>query len=281
MPESPGAGATMAGSKMTATTMPVAQMLEIDALARRFGGLAALDGASFAVARGRITGLIGPNGAGKTTLFNCVSGMLSPSAGRVRFDGEDVTGLAPEHIVARGLVRTFQVARGFARMTVFEHLLLYGQHQPGERLVRALWPGRAAREHEHALAERAWQVARRLKLDGVADRLVTQVSGGQKKLLEIGRALMAEPRMILLDEPMAGVNPSLRLEIAEHLARLRADGMTLLLIEHDMALIRALSDEVIVMAQGRFLARGAFAEIAADPQVQLAYLGRAPAPEAH
>ena len=260
--------------------MPDAPILEVDTLARRFGGLAALDGASFSVARGRITGLIGPNGAGKTTLFNCVSGMLSPSAGRVRFDGEDITGMAPERIVARGLVRTFQVARGFARMTVFEHLLLYGQRQPGERLVRALWPGRAARDHEHALAERAWQVARRLKLDAVADRLVTQVSGGQKKLLEIGRALMAEPRMILLDEPMAGVNPSLRLEIAEHLSQLRAEGMTLLLIEHDMALIRALSDDVIVMAQGRFLARGAFAAIAADPQVQLAYLGRASAAQA-
>ena len=249
-------------------------MLAVDGLVRHFGGLAALDGASFSVDAGKITGLIGPNGAGKTTLFNCVSGMIRPSAGHARFDGADITGLAVHRITGRGLVRTFQLARGFARMSVFEHLLLYGQDQPGEHLGAALWPGRAAKARESDLVDAAWRIARRLRLDAVADRLVTQISGGQKKLLEIGRALMAAPRMILLDEPMAGVNPSLRNEIAERLGALRAEGMTILLIEHDMALVRALCDEVIVMAEGRFLARGSFAAIAADPRVQEAYLGR-------
>ncbi len=249
-------------------------MLEVEGLTRHFGGLAALDGASFAVAAGRITGLIGPNGAGKTTLFNCISGMIAPCAGRARFDGADITGWPAHRVTGRGLARTFQLARGFARMTVFEHLLLYGHGQPGEQLGAALFPGAAARAREEELGATAWSTARRLQLDAVADRLVTQISGGQKKLLEIGRALMAAPRMILLDEPMAGVNPSLRNEIAEHLSALRADGMTLLLIEHDMTLIRALCDEVIVMAEGRFLARGSFADITADTRVQEAYLGR-------
>ena len=249
-------------------------MLAVDGLVRHFGGLAALDGASFSVDAGKITGLIGPNGAGKTTLFNCVSGMIKPTGGHVRFDGADITGLAAHRVTGRGLVRTFQLARGFARMSVFEHLMLYGQDQPSERLGAALWPGRAAKARESELVDTAWQIARRLRLDTVADRLVTQISGGQKKLLEIGRALMAAPRMILLDEPMAGVNPSLRNEIAERLGALRAEGMTILLIEHDMTLVRAMCDEVIVMAEGRFLARGSFAGIAADPRVQEAYLGR-------
>lgn len=248
--------------------------LEVRDVVRAYGGVRAVDGASLDVEAGSITGLIGPNGAGKTTLFNCVSGMIKPSGGRARFDGADITGLAAHKVTGRGLVRTFQLARGFARMSVFEHLLLYGQDQPGERLGAALWPGRAAQARESELVDTAWQIACRLRLDTVADRLVTQISGGQKKLLEIGRALMAAPRMILLDEPMAGVNPSLRNEIAERLGALRAEGMTILLIEHDMALVRALCDEVIVMAEGRFLARGSFAAIAADPRVQEAYLGR-------
>ena len=248
-------------------------MLEVEALTRRFGGLTALDGASFAVERGRITGLIGPNGAGKSTLIHCVSGMLAPTSGRVRFEGHDITGLTADRVVAAGLARTFQLARGFARMTVFEHLMLHGQGQPGEHAWGALAGGAASRQRESALREEAWRVARRLKLDHVADHLVTQVSGGQKKLLEIGRALMSRPRMILLDEPMAGVNPSLRNDIADHLRGLRGEGLTLLLIEHDMALIKALCDEVVVMAEGRFLTRGAFADIAADVRVQEAYLG--------
>jgi ABC-type branched-subunit amino acid transport system ATPase component len=249
-------------------------MLEVQGLSRRFGGLAALDGASFAVAAGKITGLIGPNGAGKTTLFNCVSGMIAPTGGHARFDGADITGLPAHEVTGRGLVRTFQLARGFARMTVFDHLLLYGRDQPGESISGALFGGASSRAREAELADAAWRTARRLKLDHVADKLVTQISGGQKKLLEIGRALMAAPRMILLDEPMAGVNPSLTGDIADHLASLRDEGLTILLIEHDMALVRRLCDEVIVMAEGRFLARGSFADVAADTRVQEAYLGK-------
>ncbi|MBI3373568.1 MAG: ABC transporter ATP-binding protein [Betaproteobacteria bacterium] len=249
-------------------------MLAVEGLVRKFGGLTALDGASFAVAPGRITGLIGPNGAGKTTLFNCVSGLLPPSSGRARFDGIDLSGMAPHEVAALGMVRTFQLARGFPRMSVFDHLLLYGRRQPGEGLMQALLPGAMARRRESELVDTAWRVAKRLKLEHVADHLVTQISGGQKKLLEIGRALLAEPRMILLDEPMAGVNPSLRQEIAGHLAQLRDEGLTILLIEHDMPLVRTLCDEVIVMAEGRFLTRGSFEAIALDVRVQDAYLGK-------
>jgi ABC-type branched-subunit amino acid transport system ATPase component len=252
----------------------MAALLEIDGLKRSFGGIRALDGASFAVEGGRLTGLIGPNGAGKTTLFNVVSGLARPEAGRVLFAGEDITGMAPERVTARGLVRSFQIARGFPKLTVFDHLMIYGQAQPGERLGRAFAGGGILHRHERALAERAWAVATRLNLVAVVDRKVTEISGGQKKLLEIGRALMAEPKMILLDEPVAGVNPALAEEIAAHLQRLVAEGTTILLIEHDMALIERVCERVVVMAAGRDLAAGRFEELREDSRVQDAYLGR-------
>jgi branched-chain amino acid transport system ATP-binding protein len=249
-------------------------MLDIKKLNVRFGGLRVLNDAEFIVRGGVITGLIGPNGAGKTTLFNCVTGLLPAARGSVSFDGRELLGLRPDHIADAGLVRTFQLARGFPRMSVFEHLMLYGRHQPGEDLRAALFGSHAAREREAGLRERAWQVARRLKLDGVMDNLAVDISGGQKKLLEIGRALMAEPRMLLLDEPMAGVNPTLAREIAAQLASLREDGLTVLLIEHDLELVRLLCDDVIVMAEGAFLTRGPYDEVVANRAVQEAYLGR-------
>ena len=199
--------------------------------------------------------------------------MFRPDRGRVRLDGQDVTGGSPDRLVAAGLVRTFQLARGFPKLSVFQHLMLYAQNQPGERMFAALFGGRASRDHERATAERAWSVARRLRLDHVLDNPITSLSGGQKKLVEIGRALMAAPKIILLDEPMAGVNPTLGGQIADHLMALHEEGMTICLIEHDMSLIRRLCDPVIVMAQGRTLTTGAFDEVAADPRVQEAYLG--------
>ena len=247
--------------------------LRVGGLAHRFYGVPVLRGIDLAVQRGTITGLIGPNGAGKSTFFNAVSGLFRPDQGKVRLNGQDVTGLRPERLVARGLVRTFQLARGFPKMSVFQHLMLYGPNQPGEAMLAALLPTKAAKAREAALAERAWAVARQLRLAHVLDNPVTALSGGQKKLLEIGRALMAGPSLLLLDEPMAGVNPTLAAEIAEHLARLQADGITICLIEHDMALIRQLCDPVIVLAEGRTLTTGSFAEVAANPQVQEAYLG--------
>lgn len=248
-------------------------LLSIRNVSLHFGGVQALAGASFDIARGTLTGLIGPNGAGKTTLFNCISGLYRPTGGDIVFDGQPITGLAPDRITARGLIRTFQLARGFARMTVFDHLLLYGQHQPGESLLSALVGGRGAAEREAQLQEKAWAVARRLKLERIVDALPGNISGGQKKLLEIGRALMTDPQMLLLDEPMAGVNPTLVTEIGDHLLALQREGLTILLIEHDMPLIRRLCDEVIVMAEGAFMARGDFDQVAADVRVQEAYLG--------
>ncbi|MBN9530259.1 MAG: ABC transporter ATP-binding protein [Alphaproteobacteria bacterium] len=250
-----------------------APLLEVHDLRISFGGVHALDGASFAVMPGATTGLIGPNGAGKTTVFNRVSGLLGTGSGRVTFAGRDITRQRPEQISRAGLVRSFQLARGCEQMTVFEHLMLYGPRQPGEGLLRGLRSGPAVRRQEEALRERALAMARRLRLSEVLDNLVVKLSGGQKKLLEIGRVLLAEPKMILLDEPMAGVNPSLVQEIADHLVAIRQSGITILLIEHEMELIERLCDDVVVMAAGRFLTRGSFAEVSANRQVQESYLG--------
>lgn len=248
-------------------------LLELRDVRRSFGGLAALDGVDFAVRPGTLTGLIGPNGAGKTTLFNAISGLVPPEAGSIRFAGSEIAGARPEVISHLGLVRTFQIARGFPKLSVYDALMLYGRGQPGETLWQAVTGSAAAREREAELSERAWEIARMLKLDGVIDNAAEALSGGQKKLLEIGRALMAEPRLVLLDEPTAGVNPTLAGEIALHLKALVARGITVLLIEHDMGLIARICDPVIVMAEGKVLTEGAFAAVAADRRVQEAYLG--------
>ena len=249
-------------------------LLDVRAVTRSFYGVAALRGVTLAVEASRITGLIGPNGAGKTTLFNCVSGLVPPDAGRIVFDGADITGARPDAIARRGLVRTFQIARGFPRLTVLEHLLLHGQAQPGEALALALLRTPAMREREATLYARALEVARRLELTRVLYNTAAELSGGQKKLLEIGRALMAEPKMLLLDEPIAGVNPTLAREIGEHLQALAAEGLPILLIEHQMDMVARLCNRVIVMAEGRYLTAGNFDEIARDQRVQEAYMGR-------
>ena len=249
-------------------------LLEVRGLTRSFYGVHALNGVDLAVQSGRLTGLIGPNGAGKTTLFNCVSGLVVPESGRVVFAGEEIGGVRPDRIAARGLIRTFQIARGCPRLTVRENLLLYGTRQPGEHVAAALMRTRSARRREAELQERARGITQRLGLLHVLDNKAAALSGGQKKLLEIGRALMAEPRMILLDEPTAGVNPSLARDIGERLRHIVADGITLLLIEHQMDMIARLCDHVIVMAAGRRLTEGSFAEVSADHVVQEAYMGR-------
>jgi ABC-type branched-subunit amino acid transport system ATPase component len=250
-----------------------ASLLRIEGVRLAYGGLQALDGVGFSVPTGRLCSLIGPNGAGKTTLFNVLSGTARAQSGRIRFDGQAIEALPPERITALGLVRTFQIARGFPQLTVFEHLMLYGQRQPGERFWSALVGGQAVRRREAELAEQAWTIARQLRLDHVMDNRVTALSGGQKKLLEIGRAWMAQPRMILFDEPAAGVNPTLAEAIGDHLQAMVRGGMTVLIIEHDMALIGRISEHVIVMAAGRTLAEGSFEQVRNDPAVQDAYLG--------
>ena len=249
-------------------------LLQIQNVRRSFYGVEALRGASFDVEGGRITGLIGPNGAGKTTLFNCVSGLIPPNSGKILFDGHDITGERPDRIAALGLVRTFQIARGFPRLSVLDNLLLYGRVQPGEAIGAALLRSAAARRREEELTGRAVAVAARLYLSRVLGEKAANLSGGQKKLLEIGRALMAQPRLILLDEPVAGVNPALAREIGAHLRALVEAGISLLLIEHQMDMISSLCDRVIVMAEGQRLTEGSFAELARDEAVQLAYMGR-------
>ncbi len=248
-------------------------LLEVRKVTRHFYGVHALTGVDLSIAAGGITGLIGPNGAGKTTLFNCLSGVVPPSTGRILFDGTDITGWRPDRITRTGLVRTFQIARGCPRLTVRENLMLYGAAQPGEGVLSALLRTRAMLAREAALQNRAQAVAERLRLTPVLDNPAAALSGGQKKLLEIGRALMTEPKLILLDEPLAGVNPTLSREIGERLKEIVADGITLVLIEHQMDMIARLCDHVIVMAEGRRLTEGSFAAVAADGAVQDAYMG--------
>lgn len=247
--------------------------LAVERVCLAFGGLKALDGASFHVEPGIVTGLIGPNGAGKTTMFNVISGLYRANSGSIRFMDHSIERLSPHKITRHGLVRTFQIARGFPKLSVFEHLMVYGAQQPGEGIGTALAGSASARQREAELAEKALSIAARLRLSHVIDNKVTALSGGQKKLLEIGRALMAEPRMILFDEPAAGVNPTLAEEIGDHLLALVSEGMTVLLIEHDMALIERICKRVIVMAQGRTLAEGTFGDVRENREVQDAYLG--------
>jgi len=249
-------------------------LFQVTDLQRHFYGVSALSGVSFGVEAGTITGLIGPNGAGKTTVFNIVSGLLRPHGGRVHFDGADITGKRAEAVSRRGLARTFQIARGFPRLTVMENLLLYGPGQPGESLFDALMGSHQARRRERELVDKARAVADRLSLTHLLDSRADAISGGQKKLLELGRALMAEPRMILLDEPIAGVNPTLADRLAQHLCELRDEGRTLLVIEHNMNMIAKICDPVIVMAEGVTLVSGGFEQIAANPLVQDAYMSR-------
>jgi branched-chain amino acid transport system ATP-binding protein/neutral amino acid transport system ATP-binding protein len=250
----------------------VTALLSVRGLTRSFYGVRALDRLDLDVRAGTITALIGPNGAGKTTAFQCISGVIAPDSGIVTFAGSDVTGWPPDRVTRAGLTRTFQIARGIGRLSVLDNLLLYAPAQSGE----LLWPALSGRfrSTERAALARAWAIAERLNLAAVANAPAASLSGGQKKLLEIGRALMAEPRLVLLDEPIAGVNPTLATEIAAHLRALCAEGVTFLVIEHHMDLIARLCDPVVVMAEGRRLVEGSFAAIAADAAVQDAYMGR-------
>ncbi len=248
-------------------------LLEIKGLCQRFGGVTALDGADLSVEEGRITGLIGPNGAGKTTLFNAVTGALRPNDGTVIFAGTDVTGWRPDRLAEVGLSRTFQIARGLARLTVIENLMLYGKHQPGETFAAAVLRTASSRAREEELRRRAIEVARELDILQVGDNRAIDLSGGQKKLLELGRALMAEPKLIMLDEPAAGINPTLAKKLGEHILALKRRGITFLIIEHNMGLVAALCDHVVVLVQGRRFTEGPFAELRADARVQEAYMG--------
>ena len=248
-------------------------LLKVSNLRHAFYGSPVLNGVDFSIEEGEFAGLVGPNGAGKSTLYNAVSGLFIPNSGTVEFAGHDITRMPAWQRVGLGLVRTFQLARGFPRLTVFQNLMLYAQHNLGESFWASLTGARPGREAEEAAAEEALAIVRRLKIEAVIDNPVSALSGGQKKLVEIGRALMARPRLILFDEPMAGVNPTLTREIAEHLVGLNRDGITVCLIEHDMPLIGELCDPVTVLAEGRLLMKGTFDEVVNNIDVQEAYLG--------
>jgi len=249
-------------------------MLRVEDLTKRFGGLTAVDQCSFEIAAGRITGLIGPNGAGKTTLFNMIAGELRPTSGRILLDGEDVAGLPTHEMFHRGIVRTFQIPHEFGGLTVLENLMVVPPEQAGEGLFSNwLRPGAVARR-EREVRERALGVLEFLTLTHLRDALAKTLSGGQKKLLELGRTMMTDARLVLLDEPGAGVNPTLLNKLADMIRRLNAErGYTICLIEHDMDLIADLCDPVVVLAEGTVLTRGTMAEVRRDPRVLDAYLG--------
>ena len=250
-------------------------MIRVDDLHKHFGGFRAVDGASLAIETGSITGLIGPNGAGKSTLFNVIAGVLAPTSGRVTMDGEDITGLAPHQLFHKGLLRTFQLAHEFASMTVRENLMMVPGGQTGESLWGAwLHRGRIA-EEERVLRARANEVLDFLTIRHVADEKAGNLSGGQKKLLELGRTMMVDAKVVFLDEVGAGVNRTLLGTIGDAIVRLnRERGYTFCVIEHDMDFIGRLCDPVVVMAEGRVLAEGPADAIMQNEAVIEAYLGR-------
>ena len=248
--------------------------LAVEDLTKSFGGLRAVDRCSLEVREGTITGLIGPNGAGKTTLFNLLTGFHRPDGGRVRFRGDDITGLPAHKVFRRGICRTFQIPREFKDLSVLENLMVVAPDQAGERLwVPWLQPGRVRRD-ETRLRERAMVVLEQVGLARLAGEPAWTLSGGQKKLLELARTLMAEPALLMLDEPGAGVNPTQMKELTRYIQWLAAErGVTILLIEHDMDLVMAICNPVIVPSEGRPLAEGPPEIIRQDPRVLSAYLG--------
>jgi neutral amino acid transport system ATP-binding protein len=246
-------------------------VLVIDSITRSFGGLRAVDVSHLEFQRGWITGLIGPNGAGKTTLFNLITGFDRPDTGRWTFDGMPLSGFAPHQVARRGVVRTFQLTKALAKLSVLDNMRLAAPKQTGERFFGALlstW-GR----QERAITEKAMELLIRFRLDGMADELAGCLSGGQRKLLEMARALMMDPVVVMLDEPMAGVNPALTESLLAHVKSLREDGMTVVFVEHDMDVIRDISDWVVVMAQGRVIAEGLPEALSSNKAVVDAYLG--------
>ena len=250
-------------------------ILEVTDLRTTFGGIVAVDGASFEVAEGSLTGLIGPNGAGKSTTFNCITGVHTPDSGRIVFDGTDITGERTHRIASRGLVRTFQIARELGEMTVLENVMLAPKGQIGETLWRSVLPiarGRVS-EQEEELRERAWETLEFFEIDHLARENAGSLSGGQRKLLEMARVLMTDPEMVLLDEPLAGVNPTLEAKLLERVHELREDGLTFLLVEHDMGVIMEHCDPVVVMHQGEVLVEGPPESVRTDERVLEAYLG--------
>jgi branched-chain amino acid transport system ATP-binding protein len=249
-------------------------MITVENLVKHFGGIHAVDNASLVIEPGSITGLIGPNGAGKTTLFNVIAGVYKPTSGRVLLDGDDITGLPPHELFNRGMLRTFQIAHEFSTLTVRENLMMVPGNQSGERLVDAWFRPLQVRDQEAAIRAKADEVIEFLQIAQVADELAGNLSGGQKKLLELGRTMMVDAKIVFLDEVGAGVNRTLLNTIGDAILRLnRERGYTFCMIEHDMDFISRLCDPVIVMAEGSVLATGSAAEVKSNEAVIEAYLG--------
>ena len=246
-------------------------ILVADNVTRQFGGLTAVNVEHLEIPRGKITALIGPNGAGKTTLFNLLTGFDKPNTGSWQFEGKNLAGVPSYKVARRGMVRTFQLTKSLNAMTVIENMRLGAQKQSGENLfagIAQMWRGQEAR-----ITEAADNLLARFKLDAKREDYAGSLSGGQRKLLEMARALMSEPKLIMLDEPMAGVNPALTQSLLEHIKGLKANGTTVLFVEHDMHMVRHISDWVIVMAEGKVVAEGEPSVVMKDQAVIDAYLG--------
>ena len=247
-------------------------ILLADKIQKNFGGVVAVDVEHIEVQRGSITALIGPNGAGKTTLFNLLTGFDTPDKGDWRFDGRSMEKIVAHKTAAMGMIRTFQLTKSLTKMSVIENMKLGATHQVGEKWWNGILPFRW-RKQEQIIEQRADELLKRFKLDHMRGEYAGTLSGGQRKLLEMARALMTNPRLVMLDEPMAGVNPALKQNLLEHIRGLRDDGMTVLFVEHDMDMVNDVSDWVIVMAEGRVIAEGTPAQISSNPAVIEAYLG--------
>lgn len=249
-------------------------MIVVDNLHKHFGGFHAVDGASLSIEKGSITGLIGPNGAGKTTLFNVIAGVLEPTSGRVMMDGEDITGLPPHDLFGKGLLRTFQIAHEFHSMTCRENLMMVPAGRSGETLWNTWFGRKRIADEERALRAKADEVLEFLTISHLADEKAGNLSGGQKKLLELGRTMMVDAKIVFLDEVGAGVNRTLLMTIGDAILQLNKErGYTFVVIEHDMDFIGKICGPVICMAEGKVLAEGTLAEIKANEQVIEAYLG--------
>ncbi len=247
-------------------------ILVADNVTRQFGGLTAVNVEHLEIPRGLITALIGPNGAGKTTMFNLLTGFDKPNTGSWNFDGHDLAGVAPYKVARMGMIRTFQLTKALSLLTVIDNMRLGAQNQPGEgflqSFLRPIW-----KKREVEITQRADELLQRFKLDAKREDFAASLSGGQRKLLEMARALMSKPKLVMLDEPMAGVNPALTQSLLEHIKGLKNDGTTVLFVEHDMHMVRNISDWVIVMAEGKIVAEGPPAQVMKDQAVIDAYLG--------
>ncbi len=247
-------------------------ILVVDNMRKRFGGIVAVDVDHLEIERGVITALIGPNGAGKTTFFNVLTGFDRPDEGHTVFDGESIDKVRPEALAKKGMVRTFQLTKALTKLAVIENMKLGAKHQRGENFARALvspvWKGQ-----ETEIEERGDTLLTRFKLDHMRGEYAGSLSGGQRKLLEMSRSLMAEPNLVMLDEPMAGVNPALKQSLLDHVRQLKDQGITVVFVEHDMDVVQGISDWVVVMAEGAIIAEGPPESISENKQVIDAYLG--------